>query len=391
MRPTRTFAARRLLAALLVLGAAPVPGRAQVLYTPPPPSTLFDTSIRAAAMGGAGGAVTWGEPGVWANPATLSGVNGIGWVTGHTHVLPGVADQVTFDSQRVLIGGGGLGFSFMGQPFSEIGKARLDFGSLASIFGSDLRPYDQTKGWGVGVSPLRLIDSIRRLGGKHADSFRSYGDVALGYQSKSSRAVVGNAPAFDFDEADTYDWGVDGRLALARLWGAQSTYRLDLSGAYSQINMLTSDAKDAGGVTQQFDRAGVALHLSPAPPAERSTLPPSLPWWRPGDVPELSFGLAYDHERHHDEPLGGSDFAVDHYGLEANVLRLLSLRVGYVSDREGDIEGVTYGGGVSLPIGPWGSVGYQLASVPLAPDIDRQFRQGWSVWLDPSRLWSDAR
>jgi len=198
-------------------------------------------------------------------------------------------------------------------------------------------------------------------------------------------------PVFEFDEADTYDWGVNGMLALARWWGADASYRLDVSGGYSQVNVLQSDSKDTGRSTQQIDRTAVAVHLSPAPPSQRSASPPSLPWWRPGDVPELSLGLAYDHGRRHDEPFAGGDFAVDHYGLEANVFRLLALRVGYVSDREGEVEGWTYGGGVSLPIGPWGSVGYQLASVPLAPDLDRQFRQGFVVWLDPTRFWSDAR
>ena len=75
--------------------------------------------------------------------------------------------------------------------------------------------------------------------------------------------------------------------------------------------------------------------------------------------------------------------SVDHYGFEANVFRLVALRAGYISDPVGEIEGWSYGGGVSLPIGPWGSVGWQLASVPLAPDLDRQIRQGWTVWLHP--------
>src|SRR5262249_57120329 len=48
-------------------------------------SLNLDTSIRAAGMGGAGAAVTWGEPGVWANPATLAGVRGLGWAAGDTH------------------------------------------------------------------------------------------------------------------------------------------------------------------------------------------------------------------------------------------------------------------------------------------------------------------
>jgi hypothetical protein len=390
----RTHAARHSLAALLALAvvASAGPGRAQDFYAPPALSTLFDTSIRAAAMGGAGTAVMWGEPGVWANPATLSGVNGIGWVAGYTHVLPGLAEDVTFNSQRLLIGGGGLGFSFMGQPISGLGKAKFDLGTTTVFtpFGSNtFSAYDQTEGWGVGLSPLRLVESIRKLVHASPHSLTSYGDVAFGYQGKASKAVVD--PGFKLDEAGTYDWGASGRLALGRFWGADAPFRLDLSGAYAQLNVIKPDEKNSGDAAQQVDRFGAALHLSPPPPSERSSSPPSLPWWRPGDVPEISAGLAYDHEHRHDEPFAGDSYDVDHYGLEANVFRLLSVRVGYVYDREGQIKGWTYGGGLSVPIGPWGSVGYQLASVPLAPDVDRQFRQGFSVWLDPTRFWSGNR
>src|SRR5262245_11563103 len=108
-RLMRTPSARRSLAVLFLLLTAG-PAHAQI-YAPPPTSLIFDTSIRSAAMGGAGAAVFWGEPGVWANPATLAGVHGIGWVAGRTHVLPGIDDEIVFSSQRLLIGAGGVGFS----------------------------------------------------------------------------------------------------------------------------------------------------------------------------------------------------------------------------------------------------------------------------------------
>jgi len=359
MCPLWTLAARRVPAALLVLAVA-APARAQTY------STLFDTSIRSAAMGGASGAVTWGEPGVWANPATLSGVSGLGWVAGYTDYSNGVVGT-KFSSQRLMIGGGGVAFSFMGQPISGFGKARFEIPSDGPFTSSLV---DLTEGWSIGLSPLRLFESVRRLGSR---PLTSYGDVAFGYQSKSSKATISppGRVGFEFDEAGTYDWGVTGRLALARWWGADASYRLDLSGAFSQVNSSTS---------QQIDRTGVALHLSPAPPIERSSSPPSPTWWRPNDVPELSMGLAYDHERQPE-----AAFGVDHYGLEANVFRLLSLRVGYISYRESGSEGVTYGGGLSLPIGPWGSVGYQFAD-----GFDRQFRQGWSVWIEPTHFRSNG-
>jgi hypothetical protein len=395
-----TPAARRPLAVVLALAAAAGPARAQ-LYLPPPPSTLAETSIRAAAMGGAGGAVMWGEPAVWANPATLSGVNGIGWVTGHTEGqgwVPGIlpprrgVQELDFSSQRLLIGGGGLAFSLMGKPISGLGKAEFDPNDLfVPPIGPTITVSERTEGWGVGVSPLRLIESIRKIAKMSPSSLTSYGDVAFGYQAKDSKAIADpDILGFGFDEAGTYDWGASGRLALARWWGPDAPFRLDLSGAYSQLNVIKSKWNDSGATTQQIDRFGTALHLSPAPPSQRSASPPSLPWWRPGDVPELSVGLAYDHEHHHDEPVGFQGFDVDHYGFETNVFQLLALRVGFVSDPEEQLEGWTYGGGISVPIGPWGSVGYQLASVPTSADADRPLRQGWSVWLDPTRFFTDG-
>jgi hypothetical protein len=382
-----TLAARRSFAVLFALAAAGT-ARAE-FYQPPSLSTLFDTSIRSAAMGGASAAVTWGEPGVWANPATLAGVNGIGWVAGHTKIATLLEGDNIFASQRLILGGGGIGVSLMGKPISGLGKARVDLPGFASLpFVTPEEPFDQTEGFAVGGSPLKLIESVLKLSKMSPRALTSFGDVAVGYQGKTSTASNGS---FTFGLADTYDWGVTGRLVVSRWWGPDAPFRVNLSGAYSQINMLTSESKQLGETATQFDRTAVALRVSPAPPSERSSTPPSLPWWRPGDVPELTMGLAYDHERRHFEPFGLGFSKIDHYGLEATVFRLLALRLGYLSDHDDDINGMTYGGGITLPIGPWGSVGYELASVPFGVDVEREFRQGWSVWLDPTRLWADAR
>ena len=53
-------------------------------------------------------------------------------------------------------------------------------------------------------------------------------------------------------------------------------------------------------------------------------------------------------------------------------------------------QGITYGAGVTLPVGPWGSLGYDFADVPLVSGLDRQQRHGWSVSLDPVRFWWPA-
>ena len=48
-------------------------------------------------------------------------------------------------------------------------------------------------------------------------------------------------------------------------------------------------------------------------------------------------------------------------------------------------------GSFTLPVGPWGSLGYDFADVPLASGLDRQQRHGWSVWVQPFQIWRPER
>src|SRR5262245_30546644 len=244
--------------ALVGLALAAGSARAVDLFAPPPPSALIETSIRSAAMGGAGAAVMWGEPGVWANPATLYGVHGIGWVTGHTDLSARRDPGPEFSSQRVLIGGGGLGVSLMGQPIDGLGKAQIDAEGALPL-GGTFEAFDRTQGWGVGVSPLRVIDSFRKLSGDDAGPLTSYGEVAFGYHTRESEAQV--SPGNTVPEAQAYDWGVTGRLSLSRWWGADAPFRVYLAGAYSQSNVLESDQDNPSATTLRMDRTGFALHL----------------------------------------------------------------------------------------------------------------------------------
>src|SRR5262249_37053780 len=109
--------------------AGGVPAEAASLFARPGAFVLlFNTSIRAAGRGGAAAAVGWGEPGAWANPASLAGVHGLSWQQSYTRVFPKVDDHVKFTSRQLLLGGEGLGVSLMGEPFPGVGRTRLDFG-----------------------------------------------------------------------------------------------------------------------------------------------------------------------------------------------------------------------------------------------------------------------
>ena len=374
----------------LVLAAAPA--RAQFETAAPSLTLDLETSIRSAAMAGTGAAVFWGEPDVWANPATLSGLRGVSWLQGHTNLNPSVDNDIVFDSQQVVFGGAGIGVSVMGQPFTGIGKARFDSGpvTFTDPFGSTtFSVFEKTESFGLGISPLRMLDAARANEGEARPRLTDVGEIAVGYQTeRTTLGVAAESTSVSFDAGESYDWGVSGRLALARLWWPKAPLRLDLAAAYAELNNKRESSNSLSVTPTQFRRSAVALHASPRPPVERSPSPSSLPWWRPADVPEFSATIAYDHDQSRDA--FGTRSGIDHVGFEAEAFRLLALRVGYLSDPGRDIHGVAYGGGVTLPIGAWGSAGYQLALEPLSEGLKPRYRQGWSLWLDPARIWSDT-
>jgi hypothetical protein len=386
----------RLVGAAALVLLASTGAQAQVFGPSPPPITLdIGTSIRSAAMAGAGAAVLWGEPDVWANAATLAGVRGVSWVQGHTNLNPSSSNDIVFDSQQLLFGGAGVGVSLMGQPFSGLGKARFDsgpitFGPIAGAAAETFSLFEETESFGIGISPLRVLDALRSDRDPGAARLTDVGEVAVGYQTERTHAGI--EPSFSgepFDEGESYDWGVSGRLALGHIWRPAAPLRLDLAAAYSELNNNHESAGSVAGPPTRFRRTAVALHAATRPPAERATPSASSPWWRPAESPEFTATLAYDHDLRRDEAFG-TETNIDRVGLEAEVFRLLALRVGYLSDPGGEIHAVAYGGSVTLPVGPWGSTGYQYASEPLAEGLKPRLRQGFFVWIDPTRIWSDA-
>ena len=389
----RTHGPTLRVAAVAWLALTAVPARAQFETAAPSLTLDIETSIRSAAMAGAGAAVLWGEPDPWANPATLSGLRGVSWVQGHTNLNPSFGNDIVFDSQQVFVGGAGIGASLMGQPFTGLGKARFDSGPItfSGPFGSTtFSLFEKTESFGLGISPLRVLDAARANQGEARPRLTDVGEIAVGYQTeRTTSGVAAESTSASFDAGESYDWGVSGRLALARLLWPKAPLRLDVAAAWAELNNERASSSSFAVLATRFRRTAIALHGSPRPPAERAPSAGSLPWWRPADVPEFSATLAYDHDQRLGGPFGAGS-SIDRVGFEAEVLRLLALRVGYLSDPDVDIHAVAYGGGVTLPIGPWGSAGYQLALEPLSEGLKPRYRQGWSLWLDPARIWSDA-
>ncbi len=359
----------------------------------------IETSIRAAGMGGATAGVWWGEPGVWGNPAALANTRGIGWLDGRTQLVPGLASNVHFDSQRWLIGGGGIGLSFMGEPLEGLGKLRLDYGASSGTdpFGNPtgtFNSFEQVDAWGVGISPLRLFDTLRRLRrGGPVPAARSF-DVTLGLQHKHTTVALIPSALAGGAEADCYDWGTAARFSLLPDNSPTAPAHLDVSAGFAVLN--ANDAQfvflneDQASPPSRIRRLGCAVHAAlPSPWSGGTENPVRL---LVAQVHLLELGFGFDSERITAGGVGPG-YNVNRFGLEATLLGVLTGRIGHITDRTGEIVDNTSGYGIRIPIGRWGSVAYDHASVPQAsgsglPDVQRK---GWSAWVDPARIWSSTR
>lgn len=378
-----------LLTALLPAHAARAQGAARSLD--------IDTSIRAAGMGGASAGVWWGEPGVWGNPASLAEVRGVGWQDGRTQLVPGLATDVWLKSSRLLLGGAGVGLSLMGEPMDGLGGMRLDYGAteFTDPFGNPIgtfNSYEQTQAWGIGVAPLRLFDAIRGASGTEGISKPRRVDLAAGYQHKHTVVALGPPSLGGWSEADCLDWGASGRVTLTPDLSPQARWHLELSGGYAILNANDAQFSFAldSSPPSRIHRGGLGVHASVRSPwSAPGAAPPN--WVLSGMPQVLELGLARDWEQI-GAGAGPTDYDVDRLGAEATALGVLTGRLGHVSDRVGHIVGNTWGVGVRVPVGPWGSVAYDYASVPQASDsgLPNVIRRGWSAWVDPIRIMTDV-
>jgi hypothetical protein len=248
---------------LSILALASASARAQTILPSPPPATLgIGTSIRSAAMAGAGAAVLWGEPDVWANPATLAGLRGVSWVQGHTNLNPSFSNDVVFDSQQLLIGGAGVGVSMMGQPFTGLGRARFDTGPIVISAPFPPEPFEvieTTESFGLGISPLRVLDALRTDREPGHARLTDVGELAFGYQTERTHLHI--EPTFDgsLEVGESDDWGVSG--------SARSRPSALASGvAATRCGRRVLGSQPGEGVRRVYGVIGLDLRYAPARP-----------------------------------------------------------------------------------------------------------------------------
>lgn len=348
----------------------------------------IDPSARAGGMGGASAAVAWGAPNLWANPAFVAARSGVLVEVHEQRLVPGLAEDVHHSTTRLAASALGLGISMTGRP---LGGTLLDYGIVEPLWPST--PYVSTermRGWGFGASAGAIADLVMEALGHRARPGRS-ADLSFGRQWKDVRVDFGGGVV---DETSTFDQGWLARVAIvdnlreeapegARPW------RIEL--AFGQSVLHGDDAKlvffSTPSPLSRLRREGIAARwvVGPgrAPDLERSRL---RRWLRADSEPTWEVTLAFDNElvTAGDDDSSENSFEAKHMGAEAVGLGVLAARLGRMSDPDGEIEAMTWGLGLRLPVGRHADVRYDWASWPQARGIDERVnRHSVVVHVDP--------
>lgn len=390
-------------------------------------SLFLDPSIRASGMGRASAAVFWGDdPNHWSNPALLGYHRGIRREWGKTQLVPGLADDVFFKTERWTLGGWGVGLAFAGRP-DDSGELRLDYGTSIATDDEgnqvgEFSSWEEIHSWAVGLNLAEAAENVLRAAGRRAPPVSRYGDLSIGMAWKkthvalvpASIAIDGLAGEGDVSTRDrglvarltpynSLDFEGPSRMLDEYLRPLTSGIRLDLSYAQSVQNdedkRITYVDEAQADPIYRVSRSGWAARVAmgwPGPIAdafdkERSGLVSRTL------TPLLSFGRCSDRHRASapdlDEPgERRRDGKIEESGWELTVANIWTIRRGHINDVEGTIVGDTRGWGVGFHLGDIAGYRYDEATVPQSIYLDEDVhRRGWEAWVDPIAIWRTLR
>ncbi|HSQ58829.1 MAG TPA: hypothetical protein VLT84_00105 [Acidobacteriota bacterium] len=393
------------LAFLLVASILPLEGRAQSASGAQ--STFIDPSIVASGMGRAGVAVFWGdEPNDWANPALLGSQEGVRFQFGRTHLVPDLAEDVHFTSKRFLLGAYGLGLSIAGKPFGSVGDLRLDYGegevtdpdgNVIGVFSS----FEEVHQFSVGLQVLEALDNGLRLLGKPGLGWSRYADLSLGHSWKSvevdlfpALGSIGGVAARG--EAKERDRGLLLRVTPldqtaengeARASGLR--FRLDGSVGFSQRNygddrIAYIDPNDSDPIVEEriLGYAGRITMELPHDPGE---------WIWNFLSPTVSLGGTWETAKYYDDGENIGNEGSKRRGQEIVVAGIVAGRIGHETWDDALIDGDTYGVSLMLQYRRMAGIRYDFASVPQSVLLHDLNREGFTLFVDPYRLWKELR
>jgi hypothetical protein len=381
----------------LLFASIPVVSRAQGAGR----SMDIDTSIRAAGMGGANAGVTWGDPNVWGNVASLSRASGVRWEHGSTQLVPVLADDVWLRSDRLQVGAYGVGVSLLGIP-AVVDGVRLDYGTseetdaAGQVIGS-FSSFETVNGQALALSLPRMLDALAppNSGATHWSEML---DLSLGLSRKRTHVELAPDRLNGTAEATTWDYGVQARFSPLWLLPARANpgspdprelVLFDLGLGYSMVNAMGEDfvfgGEDLSSPATRMRHAGVAMRLGLRMPRLKASGPLALLF--EGFDPLVAVGFASDR----DVCADARDYKATHGGYEITIANVFSIRRGHRTDHLADIDGPTRGWGLGIPLGPWAGFRYDKGTTPQITTLPDVTRRGWTVWCDAVRVWRDLR
>jgi hypothetical protein len=271
---------------------------------------------RQVGMGAAGVALSDDPAGVaWWNPAVLGFVGRPAVELTYSALVPGLADDVTYNYLNYIhpvAGWGSLG----------VGMLFLSYGNI-----------DLTNSGGVQVGTYTPVEFSPAL---------YFGTQLL--------------PDFAVGAAVKY---VRVQLAPSQYQGIGSTFGFDLGALYK----IPAARLDFGMNLQNMGPKLAFIDEDKADPLSRNLKIGAA--WVPYTSKDLTVTLVEDFN----QSLVNSEFRTYNHGAEISVIDQLAGRVGWVSDPSGDISGLSYGLGVS-----WNSLSLDWGSMPQArtlPSVTR--------------------
>jgi hypothetical protein len=344
----------------------------------------MDPGVRGAGMGGAVTADFWtGDADTWANPALLGYRDGLRYTFGRTSVLPELTNDIIYRTHQLSAGwsGVGVGFSSLTLDFGE-SQGTDPNGNPTGTF----HAHETTRVFGLGASLGGVVAALR--GDAEPPGLLRYVDLAVGGTVKRYTIDLGPVPNGQ-THTDTGDWGTTVRVSPLPQ-GSRGAF-VDVAYAYAVLDYKDAFVGFPGEppiATPRLHRNGFAVRFGlPASEAARQ----SLPGWLGGGVaPLVSVAVAGDFVSTTDGDVP-NNFDETHIGMEADLLGLLALRVGHVTDEQGIVEGMTFGFGLGVPVGEWGGIRYDFASVPQEADLDRLTRHAIGAYVDPLAAYQAMR
>ncbi len=416
----------RLAAAILVAAAfCPVASNAEYVPTGAQ-SLLIDPSIRASGMGRASTAVFWGDdPNYWANPALLGYHHGIRYEWGKTQLVPGLADDVFFESERWTIGAFGVGVSMAGKSEGMPGELRLDYGVSEGVDEQGnptgtFSSWEEIRSQAIGVNLVEAAENLLRLARLDPPAVSRFGDLSLGWAEKTTEVFLAPASVIldghDFaGKVTTRDHGLVLRLtpynsldyegflpsvdrAIERLVRG---VRLDMSYGDGVQNSPDTEIHypphaQSNPVARE-EREGWAVRLAVGLPAplDEALDGHRLDWLRRAITPLMSFGYTAERltesaprNNHGGRYRSKADFD----GWELMLGNVWTIRRGHVDDPEGTVIGNTEGWGLGLRFSDVAGFRYDRANIPQSIHLKHDVtREGFEAWFDAVALWRAAK